>query len=157
MQVNENAHFNGQLSCRTIALPVASVGSQHILGFLAADVLGRPRKIVYSQRTTSDFADDERTLFTADAPATVVSFKAGAITVAGASTSVSVDLKKNGTTILSAPIVLDNSQTARQKVAATISSAALVADDVLEVHMALTGTNEPKGVFVELQINENPE
>lgn len=157
MQVNENTMINGTLAATRIALPDGSVQSQHVLTFLSADKLARPRKVTYSQRVTSDFTDDERTLFTASAPAAVVSFNAGAITAAGATTTVSIDLKKNGVSILSAPIVLNNTQAAREKVAATIASADLVADDVLEVHMALTGTNEPKGVFVELEIDENPE
>jgi hypothetical protein len=68
-----------------------------------------------------------------------------------------VDLLKNGTTILSSTIGLASSDTARVAKTGTISNASLVAGDCLEVKVIAThnaGTL-PQGVFAEIILNED--
>lgn len=89
------------------------------------------------------------------ATGTILAFKAGAVTVAGASTSVTVDLKKNGTTVLSAVITLNDTQSNYQLVAGTVTTPSLAAGDVLTVHFTLSGANEPQGVFATLILRED--
>ncbi len=118
------------------------------------------RKIIYVNAASATSATAEtKVVFicNAAAGATVVSFRAGcAVANIGAAT-VTVDLKKNGTTILSAPISLSSSQAAYAAVAAAFASTALVTDDVLEVVITATagGGTLGKGLFAELIIKEN--
>jgi hypothetical protein len=67
-----------------------------------------------------------------------------------------VDLQKNGVSILSAPVTLNSSGTNYVSQAATISSAGLVAGDVLEVVTVATagGGTLPTGVFAAARITE---
>ena len=112
---------------------------------------------VVSQALGVDAASEARVIHVVKgATADVVAFRAGAVTPAGATTTVTVDLKKNGTTILSGVITLDNSQAAYElESAAGFTSTDLVTGDVLTVHFALTGSNEPQGCFAQLIVRED--
>jgi hypothetical protein len=70
---------------------------------------------------------------------------------------VTVDLRKNGTTVLSAVITLNNANTARVAVAGALSVTTLVAGDVLEVVTATAGGGTlATGVFAIVTVNEMP-
>jgi hypothetical protein len=90
--------------------------------------------------------------------ATVLSFKAGCIVPCIGADTVSVDLKKNGATILTAPISLTSAQAAYAQVAAAIASAALVAGDVLSVVITPNHSSGTlgTGVFAVLNWKEDP-
>ena len=92
---------------------------------------------------------ERRVVHVARASGTVAAVEAGPVVAAVGDSTVSVDVRKNGTTILSAPITIDNGDAAYAKVAGAISSAAYVAGDVFEVVITVTaGTGTlPQGVF----------
>lgn len=92
------------------------------------------------------------------ATGTLLKFGVGATQAAGASSSATVDLKKNGSTVLTATITLDNTTSGYTlKEAAGFTSAALVTGDVLEVDVtAVSGANKPKGLFAFLETKEDP-
>jgi hypothetical protein len=87
---------------------------------------------------------------------TITDFRAGAVTVPIGADTVSVDLKKNGTSILSAPISITSSFTTRVSQAATIATPGIVAGDVLEVVITINHTSGtlPQEVFCTLNVNE---
>jgi len=87
----------------------------------------------------------------------VVAFKAGSIGVAAGNATVTVDLKKNGASILTAVITLDNANTTYIAEDAALSFTALAAGDVLSVTTVATiGTGTlPTGVFAEAVLREN--
>ena len=90
------------------------------------------------------------------ASGTLREFKAGCVTPCTTGASITVDLKKNGASVLSAVITLDQTQTARQLVGAAISTMAVAAGDVLEVVIDATpgaGTIG-KGIFGYLTLDE---
>jgi hypothetical protein len=89
---------------------------------------------------------------------TLLAFKAGSIAIAVGAATVTLDLKKNGTTVLSAPITLDSSNVARVVEAATISVPSFVAGDFFEVVITATagGGTIPTGLFYELVLYEKP-
>jgi hypothetical protein len=91
------------------------------------------------------------------ATATIQAFKAGSIAAAVGDSTVTVDLKKNGTTCLSAPITLDSANSARVVEAGTLSVTSAIAGDVLEVVIDATeGTGTlPTGVFCYMDIFED--
>jgi hypothetical protein len=86
-------------------------------------------------------------------------FKAGSIAVAVGNSTVTLDLKKNGVSMLTGVITLDNANTVYIVEAGTLSSTALVAGDVLTVvAVATIGTGTlPTGVFAYADIYEDAE
>ncbi len=87
-----------------------------------------------------------------------MSFKAGSIVVCLTPATVTLDLKKNGVSILTAVITLDAANTPYVVEAAAIATATLVAGDVLTVVIDETagGGTVATGVFCELEIDEDP-
>lgn len=89
----------------------------------------------------------------------VLSVKAGSIAKCTGDSTISVDVKKNGTTILAAPIVLDVGNTARVAEAGTlVASPTLAAGDLLEAVIAVTaGTSNAlgTGLWVTVALNED--
>jgi hypothetical protein len=83
----------------------------------------------------------------------------GSIAKAIGDSTVTVDVKKNGTSVLSSVVTLNSSNTARIAVAATIDGTQddLVAGDWLEVVITIsagTGTL-PTGVFVQVEVDQD--
>lgn len=105
-------------------------------------------------------ADETRVIYLARAVGEVTEFLAGSIAKAVGDATCTVDLKKNGTSILSAVITLDNANTNRVAEAGTltVSPTVLAAGDVLEIVIDGTiGTGTlPTGVFCAATINEDP-
>lgn len=91
------------------------------------------------------------------ATGTVKTVEAGCVVPAIGTDTATVDVKKNGSTILSSTISLTSAQSARQMVAGTISVAALVAGDVLEVIVTPTHSTGTlaTGVFAVVDIWES--
>lgn len=86
----------------------------------------------------------------------VVDVRAGVVVAAIGDSTVTVDVKKNGTTILSAPIVLDATNLAYAEETGSVSVAAFSAGDVLEVFTTVaagTGTL-PQGLYVNVVLHE---
>ena len=93
--------------------------------------------------------DERRVIHVARAAGTVAAVEAGVVVAAAGDSTVTVDVRKNGTTILSAPISLDNGDAAFAEVAGVVSVADYVAGDVFEVVIdATVGTGTlPQGVY----------
>lgn len=92
------------------------------------------------------------------ATGTIRGFHAGSIVAATGNSTVTVDLRKNGTTVLSAVITLDNANTARVAEAGSVSVTTLVQGDVLEVvTVATVGTGTlPTGLFAFATVDNLP-
>ena len=80
----------------------------------------------------------------------MIAIEAGVVVQAAGAATVTVDLRKNGTTILSGVITLNNTHVAYAEVAGTISSARYVTGDVFEIVLTATagGGTLPQGVYV---------
>lgn len=91
------------------------------------------------------------------AAGTLTEFNAGCITVPIGSATCAVDLKKNGTTVLTAPVSLDSSSVAYTSEAGALSSTAVVADDILTVVLTVTtpgSDTQATGVYAAIGIDE---
>lgn len=88
---------------------------------------------------------------------TIRSFRAGSIAIAVGAATVTVDLKKNGVTVLSAVITLDTGNAARVSEAGTLSTTSLAAGDLLEVVVVATagGGTLPTGLWCTLLVDED--
>ena len=90
--------------------------------------------------------------------ALLVAIKVGMITLCAGAATVTVDLKKNGTSILAAVITLNSGNTARVCVSGTISNTAAAAGDFFELVVTATagGGTVGTGLLVELEVDEAP-
>ena len=114
---------------------------------------------LFAQANSAAASDTGRVIHVVKgATGTIVAFRAGSIVAATGNATVTIDLKKNGTTCLSAVITLDNANTAYVLEEGTLSVTALVAGDVLTlVIVATVGTGAlPTGLFAEVVVREEP-
>lgn len=159
-RVEGDLQVTGRIYGGSMTLPAGSVSDAGVAAdaAIAASKLVHYYKPVWSQPNTTATAET-RTLFRATAAGEVLAVWAGSIVAATGDSTVTIDVKKNGTTILSASIVLDNANTARVAEAGTIAgTATLASGDWVEAAITIsagTGTL-PTGVAVGLTIEENP-
>ncbi len=158
----EDVYVAGNLNSRTLTIPAgtvldAAVGSGAAIA--ATKQIQQHVKHV-SQESGTAVPDEEFCIHVVHgATGTAVAFEAGAVVASVGAATVSIDLHKNGTTILDSAITLDNSQTAYETVTATIGTTSLVDGDVLEVLINGTvgGGTLAKGVFASFVLREDPE
>jgi hypothetical protein len=111
---NGDFHFNGALSAKTFSPPASSVGNNAIAANagIAATKLQHRHEKTYSQPNTTTTAETRILHVVKGANATVQNFRAGSIAPAIGGATVTVDLKKNGSSILTSVITLDNANVA---------------------------------------------
>jgi len=87
----------------------------------------------------------------------VISIKAGSVAIAVGAATVTVDLKKNGTTVLTGVITLDTGNTAYIGEAGSILTAPYVAGDTFTLVVVATagGGTLPTGLFVTVILRED--
>ncbi|SRR6266849_5637342 len=166
-QINNNLYVAGNISSQTMTIPAASVGDGQVQtaspasGSIQATKLQHQWEDVYAQGSSSTTAAaDQKTLHVVrGTTGVVVDYRAGCVVPCVGNATITVDLWKNGVTILSSTISLSSSQTARQTVlAGGFTSTTLAAGDVLEVKITVnagTGTLG-QGLFAMLCIREDP-
>jgi hypothetical protein len=139
-------------------VPVNSFGDAQIS---AANPLGVTKVThqyipCYAQPNGSAAASETKAVFVARSAGTVRAIEAGIITAAVGAATVTIDLKKNGVSILTSVITIDNSKVAYAKTAGAISSAAYVAGDVFTLVITATagGGTLPQGLFVDTTFAE---
>jgi hypothetical protein len=153
-------NVRGTLTVGTIVLPDNAVTTSNkiIAGCNISADKTEQRVFPSWQQPNSAATTETRTLFVARRAGTINEVVAGSIAAAVGDSTVTLDIKKNGTTILSAVITLDSSNTLRVVELGTISgSGAFVADDWFEVVIIATintGTL-PTGVFVQMELDQD--
>lgn len=88
----------------------------------------------------------EEVIFVASTAGTINKF-AALLNDSGTSTSVTFDLKKNGTTVLTGVVTVVHGTGDRVPVEGTLASASFVAGDVFSVALAVTSTTGAQGPF----------
>lgn len=147
----------GTLTAGSMSVPASSVGDTQVTA--AADVAAtKLRHLHCVDLAVFDHGTDvtgttRRGIYRAMSACTVQAFEVYVTVAAGAATTVTVNLLKNGTTMLTGVVTVDSTLTAHTMLAGTLASSALVADDILEVEVILTaGTNEPRGLNCCLEV-----
>jgi hypothetical protein len=158
--VEEDMFVRGVLVPSSIRMPQNAItsGDQIQAGAnLPADKTEQRLFPHWSQPNTAA-TTETRTLFVARRSGTVNEVVAGSIAKAIGDSTVTIDVKKNGTTILTGVITLDNANTARVVELGSISGAGtFVAGDWFEaVITASVGTGTlPTGVYLQLEADQN--
>lgn len=158
--IPENLRVRGTLIPAVLTIPSGTVTNAGVAAGADIDIT----KVRHLHNKTwgqpnSASTTETRVMHVASLPGQVLSVKAGSIAIAIGNSTVTVDVKKNGTSVLTAVITLDNTNTARVAEAGTISGSQddLVAGDILETVITATiGTGTlPTGVFVNIEVDED--
>ena len=154
-----DAYFAGNLGAKTFSPPAGSITNAAVAALAGIDStkLEHQHRVGWSQANVTAAAETRVVYVCYGTAGTILDFRAGSIAKAVGDSTVTVDLRKNGTTVLSSVITLDSGNTNRVVEAGTISSGTLVAGDLLEVVIAVsagTGTLAT-GVYAQAVINED--
>jgi hypothetical protein len=151
----------GTLTANLLNVPLGSITDTQVIASanIAATKLQKQFQENYSNTdSATSAASEQRVLHTVKgSTGTVNEFAAGAVVVLVAPATCTIDLLKNGSSILTAAVALAAGDTPRVVKFGTFSSTSVVAGDVLEVKVTATagGGTLPKGVFVRLTVTEN--
>jgi hypothetical protein len=164
--VATDLYVAGALSCQSFSPPAGCVTDQAVptpsppSGAIQATKLQQQRRNRYQQSSSVTVVTDQAVVaLVGGTTGTVLTLKAGmAVANVGAATVV-VDLLKNGSSILTSTITLNNSLAAYALVStSSFTATALVAGDVLEIKITATagGGTLGKGVFAQVSFIEDP-
>jgi hypothetical protein len=152
-------HFVGSVSMGTLVPSAGSVGNTSIAALAGIDAakLEHRHQRTYAQPNTAATTETRALHVCYGATGTILAFRAGSIAKAVGDSTVTVDLRKNGSTVLSAVIQLDSGNTNRVVEAGTVNTAGIVAGDLLEVVITATiGTGTlPTGVYCQVVLDED--
>lgn len=159
MRIDGDVLVNGTLTAVTdFNCPAGSITNAAVdaAAAIEATKIIHQHQPVYAQGSATTAAAATETLWIAYGAATLVAFRAGSVVANIGAAACTVDLKKNGTTMLSAVITLDNANTARVSEAATLSVTSIAAGDVLEIVVTATagGGTLATGLFCQAVIRE---
>ena len=132
-KIEGNQVFTGSVTFQsTVGLPSETISAANVrtAAGIEATKLQHQHQPMVSQSGTA-VADTRAIHHVHGAAGTVEAFRIGLIAACSGNATVTADLKKNGTSILSAPIQLTSSEANYEEVEATISTPAVVAGDVL--------------------------
>lgn len=147
------ARFTGNLT-----LDGGSVVNETIASGAAIDA--DKMQHVYKAGTNFGFAigatptTREEIVFVGSTTGTIRTFNA-LLNVDGSSTSITFDLKKNGSSILTSVITITNSTGDRVVTSATISNTAVADGDVFSIAMTVSSSTGAQGPYAWMEVEEN--
>ena len=160
--INGDAFIAGNLSARSMNIPSGTVVDADVAATadFAATKLEHQHQKVYAQESATPAAAEDRVVHAVyGSTGSIIAFEAGSVVACVGDSTITIDLHKNSSSILTTPIVLDSSNSAYTPEAGTIDTATLVDGDVLEVVITVsagTGTLG-KGLFASVIIREDPQ
>jgi hypothetical protein len=161
--VGTDLHVAGTLTAQSITLPALAVNNAAVAvgsagNYLSASKLEHRHMPCYSQEAATDAAADNKVVHVCRGAGTLTRFAAGSVVAATGTGTATVDLRKNGTTVLSAPVVLDSANAAyTPETTVSFTSTALAAGDVLSIVVsAVSGTAKAKGLYAQVELSEEP-
>lgn len=151
--------IGGVIKPYELIIPAATVKNADVKSdaAIAASKLQRSFPITVSQAGTAVSAT-HLVRFCKGTTGTIKHVTVSNITACAGSSEVTVDVKKNGTTVLSAVVTLDSSTAAYSENEGTITVPALADGDYLTIHITATqsGTDAlATGVLVQIDIDED--
>jgi hypothetical protein len=157
--IQGDVYVAGNLSASTQSVPANAITDTQVAAGagISATKSNRFVQPEYAQPNTTA-TTETKVLHTVRAVGggTVAEFAVGSIVAAIGAATVTFDLKKNGTSILSGVVTLNSSSTAYVIQIASISTPTVAQGDVLSVVITATasGGTLPTGIFCSLRVNE---
>lgn len=143
----------------TITYPNGEIVNEHISSSAAID----SDKLQHLHKAGTCFAlaiaatpvAREEIVYVCEASAAVVRGFHALLNDTGTSTSVTFDLKKNGTTILSGVVTIAHTDADKTVKDGSFASTALVAGDILSIQLAVSSSTGAQGPYAWAEIDEN--
>lgn len=166
-QINDDLYVNGQLGARVLVPSEGAVQSRHVAvpnfsgnNGVEAYKLQLAKSELYRNGTGKSntvAVSETQIVHEAKAATTYIFIEAGIRAAAVGAATVTVDLKKNGSSILSAPINITSALAAGSVLSGTVTNNIMADGDVLEVVTVATagGGTLPNGVFARVDVFEN--
>lgn len=156
--VDGSLQVRGQLACNSFVIPAGTIvdASVSASAGIVSEKLEQQYLPLFTQPNTTAAAETRVIHVVRGTTGTIEAFRAGSIAKNSGAAVVTVDLKKNGSSVLSAVITLDNANTNRVAEDGVIASPNVVAGDVLEVVITATagGGTLATGVFAQACVQE---
>jgi hypothetical protein len=159
-RVEEDAYFAGTLQCKTLVPSDESVGDAHVQTGANIDALKLRRLRNYTAAQAGNATSATIPLGRAGGDGTVLGVYVGSVSKCVGAATVTVDVKVNNTTVLTAVVTLDSGNTDRVFEAGTLSGTpAVVAGDFLEAVVVATagGGTLATGLSIEVVTHEDPQ
>lgn len=159
MRIPTDVYVDGNLHSKSRSYPAGSIGNAAIAenAGLSPQKLDHEHRKHYAIESATISPSASISLHTViGAQGIIRAFRVGNIVKAVGDATCTVNLKKNGTTVLSAVITLNSSSPNYTPVAGAITDPGVVAGDVLEATLVSTAGSGtlPKGVYCELSVIE---
>lgn len=160
-RLDGNVFVNGNLQSTSMDIPAGTITNSDVNASADIDAtkLEHEHRKHVNQVHGSAATTERRVIHTVKGTTgTVVAFRCGVVVACVGAATIDIDLLKNGTTILSAAIQLDNTNAAFAfEDASGFTSTTLAADDVLEADITATagGGTLGQGLFCELTVRED--
>jgi hypothetical protein len=156
--VQGDLYVNGNLTAKTQNIPSAAVTDAQIASGSNVDAykLRHLHRKVHCQPSGTAAISESRVIHEALNTGILTDFRAGAVTVPIGADTVTVDLKKNGVSVLTAVITVTSGFTTRVSQAATIATPNYANGDVFEVVTVATHTSGtlPQELWCTANFNE---
>lgn len=150
--------YRGTVTLKAANLPANCVGDDQVSGSdpIQAEKLEQQVRASVAQDSGSAVASATKPLYVARGDGEILSIRAGTIVACAGAATITVDVRKNGTTVLTSVITLDNANTARVVEAGSIPSPAYVAGDWFDVVIVATagGGTIGQGLLVDFAARE---
>lgn len=160
-QINDDLYVHGDFKADSMQVPYNSIGDIHIapsLGIIQYNKMQQQRAAKYTQKYGTAVVSERAGIHIGVGSGTILNFFAAlAVPCVGAAT-VTVDLLKNGVSVLSGIITFNSGVTAFTSVLGTLSGSTYSAADVYEVNVTATagGGTIGQGLTVMLYTKESP-
>lgn len=164
MDINEDVRVRGNITANSVTLPADSVGNSSIDPGDPVDETNQWHQYLreYSQLHGTPAVAARSVIHTAFRDGFLKDFRAGNLVAITGNATVTLDLKKNGVSVLSSVIVLDSTNTLPlvMESAGIAGGGAFLANDVFELYITVNngtgGATQAQGVYVQARFVEKP-
>ncbi len=156
--IQGDVHIVGNLTGATVTPSSSTVTDAAVSASAAISASKIQQQYVFNLCFTGSAASGTYGFHIAYGAGTIVAIQAASVTAAVGAATVTIDLKKGGSSVLTGVITLDNANTARTAEAGSISSASYSAGNFFEVVTVATagGGTLPTGLVISVVLRENP-
>lgn len=155
---NNDVTVRGLLRATAIAVPAGAVGNSNVNPSdpIQSPNLRHRHKAGFRQAHGTAAAAERRAVHRARGAGTILAAAAGVTVACTGNATITIDVLKNNVSVLTAPVVLDNTNAAYAAEAGAVATAAYAAGDVIEQVVTVNaGTGVlGQGLFLDLDLDE---